>query len=340
MKMSDKSTFKVCVIVPNWNGMDFLAPCLDSLVGQTVPAHVIVVENGSKDGSVAFIKEKYPEVILLEQLKNLGFAGGVNVGLRYAIDNNYTFAALFNNDAVAKPDWLETLLEGAEKHPKAGIVTGKLLLAEGKEIECVGEVFYTWGIPAPRGRGEKDTGQYDKAEFVFGASGGASLYRLSALQQVGLFDEAFFAYYEDVDISFRAQLQGWQVYYEPKAIAYHRMGQTSQRIKGFHAYHAMKNLPLLYWKNMPSRLVPASVFRFLIMYSVSLLGAFRNYQGLAALKGILKSLWLLPKALAARFHIQHSRTVDANYIRSLLTAGMPPGANRLAKLFRVFGVKT
>src|SRR5207253_2984925 len=137
--------------------------------------------------------------------------------------------ALFNNDAVADKNWLQSLVNTMSANSEVGIATSKLLLEDKKHIDSTGDFYSIWGMPLPRGRNQLDNGQFDKPEEVFGATGGASLYRAKMLNEIGLFDEKFFAYYEDVDISFRARLAGWKVYYQPKAIAYHGLSKTSSR---------------------------------------------------------------------------------------------------------------
>ena len=315
-------TTKTAIIVPNWNGEEFLKRCLDSLLNQSVNCSIIVVDNGSKDSSLEILAKYQKKIIVLRQEENLGFAGGVNVGLKYALSNNFTYAALFNNDAIADKNWLEQLLSTAKKS-KAGIVTGKFLRADNKTIDSTGDFYTIWGLPFPRGRNTLDTGQYDQTEPVFGASGGASLYDISMLEDIGLFDEHFFAYYEDVDISFRAQLAGYRVMYSPKALAYHNVGGTSSKLGDFTIYHSAKNFWLLYLKNMPGFLY----FKYLPLASFWYVRIFigRIVRGglLAFIKGWLKSILLLPKTLLARHKIQKKRHVSISYIDSILIKSRP-----------------
>lgn len=315
-------SMKTAVIVPNWNGEDFLKPCLDSLLDQSVNCTVIVVDNGSKDSSLEILDRYQDKIIVLKQKRNLGFAGGVNVGLKYALSNNFTYAALFNNDAIADKNWLKQLL-GAANKTKAGIVTGKFLRADKKTIDSTGDFYTIWGLPFPRGRNTLDSGQYDQIEPVFGASGGASLYRLSMLENIGLFDERFFAYYEDVDISFRAQLAGYKVMYNPKALAYHNVGGTSSKLGDFTIYHSAKNFWLLYVKNMPGFLY----FKYLplasLWYGRIFIGRIVRGGLLAFIKGWLKSLSLLPSTLISRHKIQKALQVPVSYIDSIIVKSKP-----------------
>lgn len=222
---------KVSVVVPNWNGAHDLRDCLDSLLEQSQKAHIIVVDNGSTDNSLELLKSKYPSVEVIKLPKNRGFAGGVNPGIKKAISDKCEYVALLNNDAVAKKDWLKYLTESLDKNPKIGIATSKIISFQNNILDSTGDIYTIWGLPFPRGRGEAVSNKYDSDVEIFGASGGASLYRVEMLQQIGLFDEDFFAYYEDIDISFRAQLAGWKVAYVPQAIVYHQISATSRKIR-------------------------------------------------------------------------------------------------------------
>ncbi|HSW70360.1 MAG TPA: glycosyltransferase family 2 protein, partial [Gammaproteobacteria bacterium] len=200
--------------------------CLGSLEKQSLNANIVVVDNASTDDSVKIVR-KHTDVDLVELSHNRGFAGGVNAGIGFALAQGADFVALFNNDAVADKDWLKNLVDAAKKDKKIGIVTCKLLHFDGKKIDSTGDFYSSWGFPFPRGRDEKEEGQYDGQREIFSGSGGASLYRAEMLKEVGLFDEDFFAYFEDVDLGFRAQLAGWKAVYEPSAKAFHRIGGTS-----------------------------------------------------------------------------------------------------------------
>ena len=329
---------KLSVVIPNWNGKDLLTACLASLQNQTQAAQVIVVDNGSTDGSVELIKKNFSQVILVELPKNRGFAAGVNVGIRRALADGADLIALLNNDALAEKDWLEQLASTAQSLPEVGIIASKLMHTDKSHFDSTGELFYSWGTPGPRGRGKPDAGQYNQTEYVFGGSGGSSAYRSKMLEQIGLFDEDFFAYYEDADLSFRAQLAGWKVYYQSSAVVYHHINATSGRVRGMHAYHMAKNMPWVIWKNMPLKLLPITLLKFSLYYSVVLAGLAGQGLGFYALKGFAVSLFLLPKKLIQRQAIQHRRTVSTTYIKSLFSPGLPPGTTKLAKLLSVFGV--
>jgi GT2 family glycosyltransferase len=327
---------KVFIVIPNWNGKDTLPACLDSLLAHTQKARILVVENGSTDGSLDLLHSNYPSIDLVVNTRNLGFAGGVNSGIKRAIELGAKYVALFNNDAVADKNWLKELIQALDNHTEAGSATCKLLSADKKHIDSTGDFYTTWGLPYPRGRGEPASDKYDTETEVFGASGGASLYRVKMLQEIGLFDEDFFAYYEDVDLSFRAQLAGWKVIYVPKAEAYHQQGVTSGKIKGFTTYQTFKNYPMLLIKNVPFRLLPGVFIRFEIAYSAIFISSIQQGRMWPALKGFLRSQVLLPKKLWERQRIQERRKVPVSYINSLLVHDLPPNAAKLRKLRSFF----
>ncbi|HUD06353.1 MAG TPA: glycosyltransferase family 2 protein [Candidatus Saccharimonadales bacterium] len=339
--MSSLVDIKVTVVVPNWNGEQYLTECINSLINQTLKPSITIVENGSRDGSLELIKTKYPELGLVINKTNLGFAGGVNSGIRKAINEGTQFVALLNNDAVADKDWLKCLVLQIVADEKVGITTCKFIDIDGKRIDSTGDFYSVWGLPFPRSRGEKVDDSKNLSTDIFAASGGASLYRVSMLNQIGLFDEDFFAYYEDVDISFRAQLSGWKVKYVSESIAYHRIGATSTKIKGFTTYQTMKNLPWLLLKNVPGSQLWKVLPRFNVAYLSFYLSAIRRHQSWFATKGIFVSVFLLPKKLLQRRRIQRNKQVTSAYIWGIIYHDLPPNALKLRRLRtgweRIFG---
>lgn len=326
----------VSVIVPNWNGKDSITACLDSLQLQSLNAHIIVVDNGSADGSDELIAREYPKAELIREPKNLGYAGGVNVGIRRAIELGAEYVAPFNNDAVADKDWLKHLVEFLDQNSGYGMATCKILSQDGKKLDSTGDYYTSWGLPYPRGRGETNINKYDDSTDVFGVSGGASLYRTDMLKKIGLFDEKFFAYYEDVDLSFRGQLTGYKAAYVPTSVAYHQIGATSGKIKGFTTYQTMKNLQLLYYKNVPKKFKGRVGRRFFLAETLFLIRAITRGQGWSALKGDLKGTWLVMKSRGERKRIQSSKKVSDDYIWSIIVHDLPPNARALRKLRKSF----
>jgi GT2 family glycosyltransferase len=212
----------VIVVIPNWNGAKDLSTSIDSVLAQSYKGFdLIVVDNGSADDSKDVIesyKKRDSRVRSIYREKNYGFTGGVNPGMEIALQEGVDFVAPFNNDAKADKDWLKHLIHFLKEHLDYGIATCTLLHAHGKTIDSTADLYTIWGIPFPRGRDEPSSSRYNLETDIFGASGGASMYRVAMLKQIGIFDQDFFAYYEDIDLSFRAQLAGWKVAFVPNRL--------------------------------------------------------------------------------------------------------------------------
>jgi len=323
------------ITVLNWNGSEDTIKCVDSFKYQSLnDFQILVIDNGSKlkDYQKLAVLRNIPNLTLIRNETNVGFAGGVNIGIRHAMQNNYEFVALFNNDATADKDWLKNLTKGFTQNDTISAVTGLLLHEDGKTIDSTGDYYSIWGMPFPRSRGLKTSTAPDSS-YVFSATGGATLYKTSLFKQIGLFDESFFAYYEDVDISFRAQLAGHKIYYTKDAVAYHKQGATSKKIPGFTVYQTFKNIPLLYIKNVPTGLLIPIGFRLFVLYWLIFGNALKKGSGKYAFKGWLVSIWYFwTKSLWDRFNIQSKKTVPTSYIKSLLWHDLPPEQTGLRKL--------
>ncbi len=325
---------RAAVVVPNWNGAHFLGECLESLRRQTYPAELIVVDGGSTDGSLALIRDQFPAVTLVCLPVNRGFAGAVNRGIEHALRGGAKYVALLNNDAVADEQWLERLIATAEAHPSAGIVTAKLMLYDRVHIDSTGDFYSSWGWAYPRGRDEVDDGQYDSPEKheVFCGSGGASVFRAEMLKEVGLFDEDFFAYLEDQDLGFRAQLRGWRARYEPNALAYHHMMGTSAALDHFSRYHAVRNCIFLYVKNVPHPLCWKYLPKFLVGLTLMAVNDVRRRRFRSIAGAYLDALRSWARLLEKRRQIQRSRTVPVDYIDAILVHPLPPTQRNLIRL--------
>jgi GT2 family glycosyltransferase len=325
----------VLIVVLNWNGLEDTLRCVDSLLKQTYKKYeILIVDNGSKGGAphqLDELSELHSNISIIKNPVNLGFSGGVNTGIRYAIEKNFDAVALFNNDAIADKKWLSELVV-ALGNKDVSASTGLLLREDGKTIDSTGDFYSTWGMPFPRNRGDK-VAKAPESGYVFGATGGATLYRTSLFKEIGLFDESFFAYYEDVDVSFRAQLAGHKVYFTNEAIAYHKQGATSKKIPGFTVYQTFKNLPLLFIKNVPAGLFMPICARLLVLYWLFFFNAIRKGSGWYALKGWLASVWYFwTKSLWDRFAIQRKKVVSTEYIRGLLWHDLPPDQTGMRSL--------
>ena len=334
---------RVAIIVLNWNGINDTLMCLDSLLDQTYKQfHIVVIDNGSIDNSKELL-DKYQSqhsnmVDVIYNPTNFGFAGGVNTGIEWALNEDFEYVALFNNDAVADKKWLTSLVRAIDDK-KIGMATGLLLHEDGKPIDSPGDWFSKWGLAFPRNRGDT-TSKAPKTGEVFSGTGGATLYKTALFKDIGLFDEDFFAYYEDVDVSFRAQLAGWKVVYTPDAIAYHKQGATSRKIPGFTVYQIFKNSPMLFIKNVPRQLLFTVGVRFYLSYWLMLANAIVKGNGKPALKGAWMGFILSFKKLGERQQIQKDKRVSADYIKSILWNDLPPEQTGIRKFRRFFtGIK-
>jgi len=242
------------VIIPNWNGKRHLQDCLDSLRRQSFKSFtVIIVDNGSADGSVDFIRSQYPEVKIIALDKNKGFAGGVNEGIRLS---NAEFIFLLNNDTVVDPNCLRELNDAAAKYPDISYFATKMLFRNSPGvINAAGDSFGTDGQGRNIGIRDFDDGRYDQVAEVFGACAGAALYRKIFFQDVGLFDEDFFLIMEDVDLDFRGQLKGHRCFYIPTAVVQHVHSASIVKHSPLQIYHGGRNTLFVLVKDMPSMLI-------------------------------------------------------------------------------------
>jgi GT2 family glycosyltransferase len=328
----------VCIVIPNWNGAEYLAGCLESLRRQSYrDFEVVVVDNGSSDGSVALIEERFPEVALISLEENKGFGAAMNIAIR---KQKAAYIACLNNDTEADPGWLAELVACLEGHPRAAAATSKLLdLNERGRIDDCGDILTKYFRAYARGRGEADAGQFDDEERVFGASGGASLWRREIVCELGYFDEDLFAYYEDVDLSFRANLAGYECWYAPKAIVFHAGGGTSRRqASEFAYYHAVRNRWSMIVKNSPSALLWRYSPRIVFAEMLSLAKAVSERKTVLTLKAHRDVLLSLPGWKRRRKEIQSARRISSAELRRLISAGYPSLGRRLreasANVFR------
>ena len=219
---------RVHAVVLTWNGAHLLPECLTALRGQDARArlNVVVVDNASTDGTAELLAREFPEVEHLRLAENAGYGRANNQAMRRALDVGAEFVALINNDVAVSPDWLRRLLEAAAAHPEAGLFTGTLLFRGEEVVNSTGLVIDALGRARDRDF-RVPVAELTRTEGpVTGVSGGAALLRTSMLRQIGLFDPAYFAYYEDVDLSLRAARAGYHSWYVRGATARHRFGAT------------------------------------------------------------------------------------------------------------------
>jgi len=242
---------KVSVLVLNYNGKRFLKECLSSVFDQSYRNfEVILIDNNSTDGSLEYAKKEFSQTKIISLNENYGFSKGNNIGI---LNSRGKYIAIINNDTKLHKKWLEELIRIIEKDEKMGIVCPKILkmqsLSENKSIiECCGRLFKWYG-PILKGFNEIDHGQYNQIREVDCVSGAGALYRKEMFDEIGLFDEDFFMYYEDVDLCVRAKKKNWKIIYAPNAVMYHFHGGSAGRFSYFAVYYCIRNELLSTIKN-------------------------------------------------------------------------------------------
>ena len=295
------------VIVVNWNGRQHLAGCFGSLLRQTLAgAELIMVDNGSGDGSIEFVQATFATVRVVPLPDNVGYGAALNVGMRVA-RGRYLLA--LNNDTEVDPGCLAALYAAAERYPTAGSFAPKILsFDERQRIDNVGHLLYADGMSRGRGRLEADHGQYDRDEEILLFSGCAVLLRREMLADIGLFDEDLFAYCEDTDLGLRAQLAGWRCRAVPRAVVYHKYSASTAHYSPMKAFLVERNRAWVAVKCLPAPLLLLSP-----LFTALRLGA----QAIGA---------LTHRGAAGRFTIDHSAGALAGvFLRAVLAAvrGLP-----------------
>lgn len=298
------------VIIPNFNGKRFLATLLDGLRAQSIQDfEVLLADDASSDDSVAFTEQNYPEVRLLVNRSNLGFARNCNAAADAARGRVIVF---LNNDTEPETTWLEELFKAIVIQPTAAIFASKLLLFEERnKLHSAGDLLGLDGVPRNRGVWEEDRGQYDHQPQIFSGCGGAVAYRKDVWNALGGFDDDFWMYLEDVDFAFRAQLQGYGAVFVPKARVYHHLSATGGGALA--SYYVGRNTIWTIAKNMPRSLLVRNLAQIVAAQLNVTLDALRNIQGDAAqarLRGQLAALLGIGKILAKRRQIQPHRQIE------------------------------
>src|SRR5215208_8015590 len=294
------------IIIPNYNGVAHLPTCLDSLRRQTRRDFcIVVVDDGSTDGSRALLARDYPEAQVIALPKNRGLAAAVNAAF-HATGGEYV--VLLNNDTEAHPCWIERLVGALDRFPGYAFAASKLLLFDQRDhIHSSGDFYRADGVPGNRVVWQRDTGQYDVLDEVFGPCAGAAAYQRAALEALAedgqVLDEDLVMYCEDVDLNIRARLRGMRTIYVPRAIVYHRLSATGGGTLA--SYYCGRNFVLVWAKNMPRALAlrfwPA-LLRAQIGYVLESCWHIREPAARARLRGQFDSLRALPRFLRKRAH--------------------------------------
>ena len=305
MPIASGAAVDVAVVIPSFNGARWLPAVLASVAAQTVaPTEVLVVDDGSTDGSRALLAERFPEVRVVALPDNGGFARAANAGIAAAVAAEAV--ALVNTDVELAPDWLRHAAAALDGAPEAAAVATKLVDLERPDLLYdAGDVLRRDGVCEQRGRFERDVGRYDEPGEVFSACAAAALYRRDAVVAVGGFDERFGTYLEDVDLGLRLRLAGWTCRWEPRAVARHAGGGSSAALPhGPHAW-AARNTLLLAARSFPARWLPLVLYRRLAWaWHAALDGRARSH-----LAGVRMALPLLPAFLGERRAVRAAAAV-------------------------------
>jgi GT2 family glycosyltransferase len=298
----------VAVIVPNWNGRRWLAQCLQALSEQTrPPAEIVVVDNGSTDGSLSLIDDRDGRVRVIALERNTGFAFAANRGIEAAAAEA---VALVNTDVVLAPDWIDRLQATLERRPDCAAVACKMLqMGDEQRLYDTGDFLRRDGVCEQRGRFQLDDGSFDQSGEVFAPCAGAAVYRREAVLAAGGFDQRLFSYLEDVDLGLRLQLRGWRCAYEP-AVALHAGGGSSWQLEPPVEHWTERNTLLLVAKAFPLRWLPLVAYR----QAGWAWHALRERRLRTHLTGALAALPLLPAMLRDRRELQQRAVVPVDFV--------------------------
>lgn len=308
---------KVAVIIVNHNGEQYLERCLAALTRQSVPIwRCIVVDNASTRPAFSDGPPPGIEFICLEQ--NLGFAAANNLAVRHA--EGAEWIALLNPDAFPDSQWLEKLLDAAQRFPAYASFASRMLSADNPEIlDGAGDNYHASGRVRRRGHGLPATGRFLDYEEVFSPCAAAALYRTAAFQEVGGFDEDLFCYLEDVDLGFRLRLLGYRCLYVPEAVVHHIGSAITGRRSDFSVYHGHRNLVWVFVKNMPNPLFWRYLPGHILVNILGILFYLARGQFSTIVRAKYHALKHLPRIVAQRRRIQHGRRVSIPELHKFLT---------------------
>lgn len=295
---------EVSVVIPNYNGLVYLDGVLGSLEKQIIKNfEVILVDNGSTDGSVSFVMENYPWVHLIEFSENLGFCRAVNAGIEAA---RAGYVLLLNNDTEVEETFLFEMVEGIRRHKNAFSCAAKMIqFCDREKLDDAGNLYCALGWSFARGK-DKAVSSYEKEEKIFASCGGAAIYRKKILDEIGYFDEEHFAYLEDVDIGYRARIYGYENWYLPKARVYHvGSGTTGSRYNQFKTRYSSRNNVYLIYKNMPCVQMLINMPFLLLGFGIKIVFFFLKGMGKEYIAGIKNGIQLSAKGKKVPFRLSH-----------------------------------
>lgn len=310
---------KASVIIPNLNGRELLPDCLSSLAKQTFKNfEIILVDNGSSDDSLKYVENNFHEIKIIRLNKNYGFARAINEGVKLSKSEYVVF---LNNDTKVKGNWLDNLIKCVKKHPDVISVNSKILnFYNTKLIDGVGIIVNEVGQAKSIGWQAHDSGQFNKSQYIFGATGGASLFKRKDFIKVGLFDQKYFMYSEEVDFAFRSQFLGYKSIYCPNAVAFHKHKATAKKFPQHIEYWQFRNMSQTIIRDFPTDIL-LKKWRWLKIILVHFNTIIYQFKNGFFWPPILTEIWLilhLSKLLLERNKIQLTKKVSDDYIDSFL----------------------
>ena len=320
----------ISVVIVNWNRRELLCACLRSLAGQTCAGfETIVVDNGSADGSAEMAERDFG-VRVIRNRENRGFCAANNQGIAAARGD---LIALLNNDAEAEPGWLAALAAAFDGRPEVGMAASKILVWEDpRRIDKAGHLIWPDGQNRGRGSGALDRGQFDKMEEALWPDGCAAMYRKSMLEELGGFDEDFFAYGDDAELGLRARIAGWKCVYAPQAVVRHHRGSTLGKDSAWRVVLIERNRLLLALKLFPWSLLLLNPLFYAVRLAAGVVAARRHGSDTAHFPGIrgkwtiatslvrgdIQALLLAPRMLRKRREIRRIRRLSPRQVRQLI----------------------
>lgn len=276
------------IVIPNYNGIKYIDKCLSSLADE--PAHIIVVDNGSTDGSREIVQERFPQVELICLEKNYGFCKAVNMGITNC---NTTYVILLNNDTQVEQGFVRALEQPLETHPEVFSGSAQMRNMNCPElIDDAGDYYCALGWAFARGR-DKRAEDYQSGRRIFAACGGAAIYRRKVFDEIGYMDENHFAYLEDIDLGYRARIHGYNNLYIPKAVVYHvGSGASGSRYNNFKVELTSKNSIYLVYKNMPTAQIILNLPFLAAGFTVKTLFFAKRGMGSTYIRGVCRGIGL------------------------------------------------
>lgn len=312
---------EVTVVIVCWNSGSYISRCLESIQIQTLAElEVIIIDNGSTDGSLKVLKPLGLQSKLIELQNNRGFATANNIGARLAQGK---WLALLNADAFPEPDWLEKLLAAAANHPEYSCFSSRQIQANVPELlDGAGDAYHVSGLAWRHGYNQSSTNNGHEQKDIFSACGAAALFSREDFLQAGGFDEDYFSYFEDVDLGFRLRLTGKKCLYIPEAVVHHVGSASTGKRSDFSVYYGYRNMIWTYFKNMPSPLfwfflpIHIATILFFVLYLTA------RGQGKVIFRAVIDAIRGLPKVIAKRKDIQQNLRIKPSQLLDVMSTGL------------------